>query len=81
MKSHLKKCTVCGTETEMLWQPLGPSDSPRDCFPVSGWQYRGFPAVAVCEAHIDAIKGGADVEFKYKEQTFTLEGDAVNEKK
>ena len=65
------KCQVCKrNEREWLWQPLGPSEKDNDTFTLPGHQYRGFPAIAVCDACRLDIENGKETRYTYKGKAY-----------
>jgi len=74
----MSKCRICKErEAEWSWQPLGPSDRPRETFTVPGWHYRGFAVIPVCEGCKDKIQAGETVQFDYKRTTYTCIDEEV----
>lgn len=62
----MRRCQVCGEQTEepWAWQPFGPDELWTFAFP--GWHYRGFPVVHACDACKDTIQAGEPIGFTYR---------------
>jgi hypothetical protein len=67
----MAQCRICHTLSVCdywLWQPFGPTaaEDRHLMFTHPGWQYRGFPAIPVCDPCCEQISGGQSVTFFYK---------------
>jgi hypothetical protein len=72
------KCRICGAVANWSWQPFGPAaEAPRSGFTRSGWHYRGFPVVPVCESCKRDIEHDVSVAFAWRGQHYALVGDEV----
>jgi hypothetical protein len=60
---------MCKDEAGWLWQPFGPGENAKT-FVTPGSQYRGFPALPVCDSCQDKVAAGEKVEFRYKSNLY-----------
>ena len=72
----MSKCSICH-EQPRAWacQPFGPDDAPT--FALPGHHYRGFPAIACCDACKVRIQAGEQVAVTYRKQSYVLSAGRV----
>jgi hypothetical protein len=56
-------------------QPFGPDDTPT--FTLPGSHYRGFAALACCDACKARVQAGEQVAFAYRQQPYIISSQRV----